>query len=447
MKRGFLNSNKAKKHSLYPDTPNPEAPVGVASQSGAVQPITASKIKPGSDCSASATGKSTVIQSPAPPLASKFSLAMFQQYGVEPLFNSMTIATIPPRMTVSGQCDSLEDTDGHAEFISYANTPIPKRLAKAGYPKPVPKTPHLNYVIQSTLNMGQGVFAARDIKAYELVFAERPILITHVGGHPIYVGEKSGPVPPETSVVLDKYMIAFRTEWEKQLEGALGRMKEEDRKAYLGLVSTVRGFGPLGGRVQTNAFGVIIEEAKVADPSKAKRYSAIGKVSSRINHSCMPNVIQRFSVDSFCLTFNAVRDIKKGEQIFYSYTGVYQPGAARQQALSLYNFTCTCPACTEATPDLDKFRTEYIGRVTALFRFRDQHLQSPMITEQALQPVYRFKEWCLKAKICDTVSIDEVVFHTLEKINERKGNHEEAARYREMKRLVVSLASMCYDDA
>jgi hypothetical protein len=59
---------------------------------------------------------------------------------------------------------------------------------------------------------------------------------------------------------------------------------------------------------------------------------------------------------SFSLQFYAVRDIKSGEEIFYSYTNEYAPAAERRKELEPYGFTCACKACSLATPESDKFR-------------------------------------------------------------------------------------------
>ena len=73
----------------------------------------------------------------------------------------------------------------------------------------------------------------------------------------------------------------------------------------------------------------------------------------------MPNVGTEFSTPSFSFQCSATIDIKAGEQLFYAYCDIYQSVAERQLDLASYGIVCTCPACTHATPETDKLRTEY----------------------------------------------------------------------------------------
>ena len=73
----------------------------------------------------------------------------------------------------------------------------------------------------------------------------------------------------------------------------------------------------------------------------------------------MPNVKIEFSTPSFSFQCCAIVDIKAGEQLFYAYCEVEEPVAERQTALAPYGIVCSCPACTHATPETDKLRTEY----------------------------------------------------------------------------------------
>jgi hypothetical protein len=227
-----------------------------------------------------------------PPRPGTFTMTQFFQEGITPLFNTIEIATIPPRAkdAVPGLIEDT-DPDGHIEFISHIKTPIPKYLTKPNVQlAPVPKTPQRNYIIKNTPNMGNGIFATREIKAYELVFAERPILITQNGMvPPIYVGGNKGIAGPNTSVENERkmeiYAKSFLAAYEAQLQGALDRMKKEDKQAFMDLTHVPtfgKSWGPLAQRIQTNAFGIM----KLLDTTndKPKHYSGIGKIGSFMNH-------------------------------------------------------------------------------------------------------------------------------------------------------------------
>jgi hypothetical protein len=197
----------------------------------------------------------------------------------------MEIATIPPRPK-GATSDLVVDTnpDGHIEFISHIRTPIPKHLTRPNARlAPVPKTPQKNYTIKTTPNtsMGKGMFATRDIRAYDLVFAERPILITHNGIQPeIYsLGNKDF---AENERRVEDYVRAFRVAYEAQLQGALDKMKKEDREVFMDLThvpTSGEQWGPLVQRIQTNGFAI-----RGLDTMNGKLYSAIGKITSFMNH-------------------------------------------------------------------------------------------------------------------------------------------------------------------
>ncbi|KIM46892.1 hypothetical protein M413DRAFT_422389 [Hebeloma cylindrosporum] len=310
-----------------------------------------------------------------------------------------------------------------------APTAIPINLTKPGMQlAPVPKTAQKNYIIKNTADMGKGIFATRDIKAYELVFAERPILITHNGiPPPIYLGGNKG------LQGLCRRRPRGRWTFLAQLRGALDRMKEEDKQAFMDLAqvpSFGEHWGPLGRRIQTNSFGIMGLDPKI--------YSGIGKVASFMNHSCCPNVIQNFDLPTLSITFAAVRDIKKGEQIVYSYTDIYQPAAARQQDVAKYSFRCKCKACIGYTSDIDKFRATYREALSNLFAYQNRFLRNPLVTEQALNPVYQFKSSSIKAGI-ETSDADKIILETLEMVNERKGDGKEVLRLGEEKKCLLKL--------
>ena len=52
----------------------------------------------------------------------------------------------------------------------------PKVLNAPGYPARIPEHRPDLYEVKSTPDMGEGVFAKRDIKQGEIIFAERPLL-------------------------------------------------------------------------------------------------------------------------------------------------------------------------------------------------------------------------------------------------------------------------------
>jgi len=66
---------------------------------------------------------------------------------------------------------------------------------------------------------------------------------------------------------------------------------------------------------------------------------------------------------SLSFELRAVRDIKKGEELFYSYCGIFRTKSERAEGLAPYGFVCACPACIGATKETDLLRSELAKRV------------------------------------------------------------------------------------
>jgi hypothetical protein len=115
------------------------------------------------------------------------------------------------------------DSHNQTEWMARNATKL-KVLNQPGFPRPVPKPAHLNYVIKQTDKMGKGLFATRDIKFGELVFAERPLLVVPANCN------TSGIVPP-AHYNMEQQKRIIMTEWEKNLNIVVEeRMTEENRR-------------------------------------------------------------------------------------------------------------------------------------------------------------------------------------------------------------------------
>ena len=73
---------------------------------------------------------------------------------------------------------------------------------------------------------------------------------------------------------------------------------------------------------------------------------AVYSAPSLLNHSCRPNTFALFNGPR--LLIKALRDISRGEQLFFPYTKTLQLKSERQTDLQKgYNFTCACERCLE----------------------------------------------------------------------------------------------------
>ena len=93
------------------------------------------------------------------------------------------------------------------------------------------------------------------------------------------------------------------------------------------------------------------------------------------------------------MQFYALRDIKAGDQLFYSYCLVSNSFAQRQADLVPYGFTCKCPGCLNAIPETDELRTTFGIKIAF---FEETLLNRPKIDKIALEGALSFEKEVLK---------------------------------------------------
>jgi len=164
---------------------------------------------------------------------------------------------------------------------------------------------------------------------------------------------------------------------------------------------------------------IIGKSVVFARPSNSKQKDLKHTITS-----CMPNVKSTFTIASFSMEFTAIKDIKAGEEIVYSYCSLDKSAAERQKELAPYGFACDCPACVNATPETDKLRMEYAKTLSNMIAAAD----SPNLPADALAPVLRFKNELDK----EGLNIDlryAGIFIALHKIASRQRKFKEADEY------------------
>jgi hypothetical protein len=186
--------------------------------------------------------------------------------------DDLIMTTMPPTKARGDSHNQTQCLTRHATKLKVLNQP--------GFPQPVPKPAHLNYVVKQTDKMGKGVFATRDIKFGELIFAERPLLVVPANFN------VSGIDPNSVHYSMEQHKHMIMAEWEKKLNIVVEeRMTEEDRKAFKELQNshTEDGSPPILGVVRTNGFG-ILGNFDTDHFSMGSSYTAVGKITSRVNH-------------------------------------------------------------------------------------------------------------------------------------------------------------------
>jgi len=149
-------------------------------------------------------------------------------------------------------------------------------LNAAGYPARILKPRPDLYEVRSAPGMEEGVFAKRDIRRGEIIFAERPLLVM------------PDPQPSPQAALLNLYQIQQkgRSGFECLLEAAIARLPPESQADLRALrnVHTADQCSPLVGIAKTNNYDL----RNLFDGSDtSSNYKTVNKIASRINHRCV----------------------------------------------------------------------------------------------------------------------------------------------------------------
>lgn len=145
----------------------------------------------------------------------------------------------------------------------------------------------------------------------------------------------------------------------------------------------------------------------------------------------MPNIRCTFSSHSFSLQFTAVKDIKAGEQLFYSYTRPDLSAKARQHKLAPYGIVCECYACANATPESDRLHQELSQRIQRFQELSNEWLQGPAnrLTEKTLEPLFELKG-AIEKEGLETEDNYMLLLNVLHRVYSKMGFVAKAAKYR-----------------
>ncbi|KAF9361827.1 hypothetical protein BGX34_006874 [Mortierella sp. NVP85] len=168
------------------------------------------------------------------------------------------------------------------------------------------------YIVKDTPDKGKSMFAARDIKRGELIIAESPL---------VYI--------PEHNEAESIRAVEALSKKNKKYFYALHSVYSEDEMSLI------------YGIVRTNAFPL--------GPDSPD--SAVYRVISRINHSCVPNVKHKWNPTTGKEHVTAIKDIPEGSEILTAYQSPLKTRAERHHALRAFRFQCQCPLCTSETSD------------------------------------------------------------------------------------------------
>lgn len=147
-------------------------------------------------------------------------------------------------------------------------------------------------------------------------------------------------IKKDTVVFQEAPLIAGGPQW-LQKEASFMVLSEEKRRAYMSLYSCCKCHQtpcietPFSKIYNANNF-------EVRDTGE----NAVYKVTSRINHACMPNAFRRFTKAGNIVLF-ATEDIKKGDEITLDYVGAGSASVStrRPYLADKFGFYCRCKGC------------------------------------------------------------------------------------------------------
>ncbi|KAF7357582.1 SET domain-containing protein [Mycena sanguinolenta] len=211
MKRGFLNSSKAKARPLgpvivsVPDTSKPAVSVQDVSPPP-VRRFPIGKVAKTFPKSTS-TSRNATIASEAPP-------------------DALTWTTLPLDAKADEPVTECFFFPGSKEVVM--NTP--------GFPQPLVHPAQPSFRLADAPGMGMGLFSTRDLKMGDLILCERPLLISPRG-------VPTDPNPNFTDEMFVQYSMNM---YEKCAAMAVDRMRPKDKAAFMALANchTEDGSGP-----------------------------------------------------------------------------------------------------------------------------------------------------------------------------------------------------------
>ena len=202
----------------------------------------------------------------------------------------------------------------------------------------------------SDYSKGKCTFATKDIKQGTRIIKERPTLRFGAFTDPKTVYSHFLNLNPQDRCSILR--LSYRVKQERYY---LRRIRNNELSDVL-------------NQSKTHPIPSVEEAAKVLaiydDNQVQLQYDSRPEVAlqiARINHSCIPNAAVTWNSLLEIYTVHAVKDIKKGDEILYSYVYIPEPRDKRRERLRMWDIDCKCWACDFVCVDMEEQKQDAIA--------------------------------------------------------------------------------------
>jgi len=233
---------------------------------------------------------------------------------------------------------------------------------------------------------GKGLVASKDFKKGQVLFLETAAIVVQA---------------PSLSVPL------------QELKDQISKMSEEQKNKFYQLTAKGK-INPaqLASALRENCLhelDIFLSNAIVKRINDDEM--ALFPSNSLMNHSCAPNVLQRYTSDADDVSeIRAIKDILKGEEVTQCYTrGLMTSSQMKTMLQEVFRFDCKCGVCTRSIPHQDVLSSEISSKTAILYSqtvFRYQKKKKDWMNEASeLERVVDLSKQLYIGHICDRLKV------------------------------------------
>lgn len=270
---------------------------------------------------------------------------------------------------------------------------------------------------------GRGLFAREKIKAGELVFCEKSLIMPNQYE------------PSRASAALYAMMVRQLIE-NPTLAASILRL-DGGSHARTGQEGTIVDGAPvvdvwLAEAIRRrNCFSAPLSTRDETRPrpgaASVSQTKGLWPHASHMNHSCVPNTVRSFLGD--VLVSRALRDIEAGEELLQSYANIKAQYGRRQAEFRGWGFECTCELCgceARSTEDRAARRVQLLAQIEKLANKKPPKGMLPEATIRSMEKMTRELEEGHEDEVYDGIPRLMLIYPTMWLLEAYKGRNNHA---------------------